>query len=103
MDIGCGWGNFSKVCSNFSDEVIGIEPNADNLQEAINRSNGNVKYIQGSFEALNCNQSVNKVISMLAFHQVPWDYKEKSLENISEILTTDGYFYLCDTMLLMEC
>ena len=20
MDIGCGWGNFSKVCSNFSDE-----------------------------------------------------------------------------------
>lgn len=102
MDIGCGWGNFSKVCSNFSDEVIGIEPNADNLQEAINRSNGNVKYIQGSFEELNCNQSVNKVISMLAFHQVPWDYKEKSLENISKILTTDGYFYLCDTMLLFD-
>ena len=100
MDIGCGWGNFSKVCSNFSDEVIGIEPNADNLQEAVNRSNGNVKYIQGSFEELNCNQSINKAISMLAFHQVPWDYKEKSLENISKRLTTDGYFYLCDTMLL---
>ena len=102
MDIGCGWGNFSKVCSNFSDDVIGIEPNADNLQEAINRSNGNVKYIQGSFEELNCNQSVDKAISMLAFHQVPWDYKEKSLENISKILTKDGYFYLCDTMLLFD-
>lgn len=90
MDIGCGWGNFSKVCSDFSDEVIGIEPNTENLQEAINFSNGNVKYIQGSFEELNCNQRVNKVISMLAFHQVPWDYKEKSLENISEILKVQG-------------
>lgn len=102
MDIGCGWGNFSKACSDFSDEVIGIEPNADNLQEAINRSSGNVNYIQGSFEKLNYNQNVNKVISMLAFHQVPWDYKEKSLENISKVLADGGYFYLCDTMILFD-
>ncbi|MGP1418872.1 MAG: class I SAM-dependent methyltransferase [Sphaerochaetaceae bacterium] len=34
VDIGCGWGNFSKACREFSDKVIGIEPNADNLKEA---------------------------------------------------------------------
>lgn len=103
MDIGCGWGNFSKICSNFSDEVIGIEPNIDNLKEAISRtSKSNVKYIQGSFEELNYCQTVNKVVSMLAFYQVPWDYKGKSFKNISKVLIGDGYFYLCDTMLLFD-
>ncbi|WP_329886470.1 class I SAM-dependent methyltransferase [Pseudoramibacter faecis] len=103
IDLGCGWGNFLKVCSNFSGEVIGIEPNSDNLKEAANRSGGkNIKYIQGSFENLNYKDRVNKIISMLAFHQVPWDDKEKALKNISEVLAQDGYFFLCDTMILFD-
>lgn len=97
IDLGCGWGNFLKVCSNFSGEVIGIEPNSDNLKEAANRSGGkNIKYIQGSFENLNYKDRVNKIISMLAFHQVPWDDSDiddnilKTLDRYTGILYNDA-------------
>ena len=103
IDIGCGWGNFLKGCMDFSGELIGIEPNADNLKEAITRcKRENIKYIQGSFEDFNYKGKVDKIISMLAFHQVPWDYKEKALKNISEALEKDGDFILCDTMILFD-
>lgn len=103
VDIGCGWGNFPNACRGFSDKVIGIEPNADNLKEAMNRSRGKgIEYIQGSFENLNYNGKADKIISMLAFHQVPWNDKAKALKNVSESLAWDGCFLLCDTVILFN-
>lgn len=103
IDIGSGWGNFLIKASNSSENVIGIEPNLDNLNEAKKRSVGkNIKYIQGSFEKLNFSQKADKAISMLAFHQVPWDDKVKALKNVSDIIDDTGYFYLCDTLILFN-
>lgn len=103
IDIGSGWGNFLIKASNSSENVIGIEPNLDNLNEAKKRSVGkNIKYIQGSFEKLNFSQKADKAISMLAFHQVPWDDKVKALKNVSDIIDDNGYFYLCDTLILFN-
>jgi len=103
IDIGCGWGNFTKICGELADNVIGIEPNLDNLKEAKKCTySGNVEYIQGSFEKLNYNQKANKIVSMLAFHQVPWKDKEKALKNIYDILEKDGQFFLCDTMIMFN-
>jgi ubiquinone/menaquinone biosynthesis C-methylase UbiE len=103
IDIGCGWGNFTKICGEFVSNVIGIEPNLENLNEAKKRTDSvNVQYVQGSFEQLNCNQKANKIVSMLAFHQVPWKDKERALKNISDVLEKDGYFLLCDTMIMFN-
>ncbi|HHU02726.1 MAG TPA: class I SAM-dependent methyltransferase [Christensenellaceae bacterium] len=103
IDIGCGWGNFIETCSRLVNSVIGIEPNLDNLNEAKKRNNSaNVEYIQGSFEKLHFNQTADKVVSMLAFHQVPWKEKEKALKNVYDILEKDGYFFLCDTMIMFN-
>lgn len=103
IDIGCGWGNFLKACAEAAGEVIGIEPNADNLKEAVKRCAGdNIRYIQGSFESLHYNGPADKIVSMLAFHQVPWDFKEKALANMAQTLTQNGCFFLCDTMILFD-
>lgn len=103
LDIGCGWGNFLNECSNFSDRVIGIEPNDANLKVAQSRNKSkSTTYIRGRFENLNYHQKVNKVVSMLAFHQVPWQDKEKALNNVSSLLVKEGYFFLCDTMILFD-
>ncbi|NLL62582.1 MAG: methyltransferase domain-containing protein [Candidatus Atribacteria bacterium] len=103
IDIGCGWGNFTKICSELVNSVIGIEPNLENLNKAKEHTDSvNVQYVQGSFEQLNCNQKTNKIVSMLTFHQVPWKDKEKSLKNVSDILEKDGHFFLCDTMIMFN-
>lgn len=103
IDIGCGWGNFTKICGELASKVIGIEPNLDNLNEAKKCTDlVNVEYVQGSFEQLNYNQKVNKVVSMLAFHQVPWKDKEGALKNVSDVLEKDGQFFLCDTIIMFN-
>jgi cyclopropane fatty-acyl-phospholipid synthase-like methyltransferase len=103
IDIGCGWGNFTKICSELANSVIGIEPNLENLNKAKEHTDSvNVQYVQGSFEQLNCNQKTNKIVSMLTFHQVSWKDKGKSLKNVSDILEKDGHFFLCDTMIMFN-
>lgn len=117
VDIGCGWGNFTNFCAKFCDNVVGIEPNEQNLQTAINRSksakfmqneakNCSQKaptYIQGGFENLNiARESANKIVSMLVFHQVLEKHRQKSLQNISKILKNGGKFIICDVMILFD-
>lgn len=104
IDIGCGWGNITRQCAALTKGlVIGIEPNSDNIQEALKKSeSNNIQYVQGAFELLNCEQEADVVISSLAFHQVPYRRKGESLKNIGGILKKTGRFILCDTLILFN-
>lgn len=104
IDIGCGWGNITKQCAALTKGlVIGIEPNSDNIREALKKSeSSNIQYVQGAFEQLNCEQEAEVVISSLAFHQVPYRSKGDALKNIGVILKKTGRFILCDTLILFD-
>ena len=39
VDIGCGTGNSTEVCTNFAEKVIGIEPSKDMLNKAKEKEN----------------------------------------------------------------
>lgn len=81
IDIGCGWGNFTKICSELVNSVIGIEPNLENLNKAKEHTDSvNVQYVQGSFEQLNCNQKTNKIVSMLTFSSSSVERQRKIVE-----------------------
>lgn len=103
VDIGCGWGNFTTLCAVHSAHVIGIEPNASNLKEAVKRSDlHSIQYIQGSFEKLNYWDKADVVISSLVFHQVARSHKIQALENVKNILKNTGRFILCDPMIMFD-
>lgn len=103
VDIGCGWGNITTLCASRSTHVVGIEPDASNLQEALKRSKGlSIDYIQGSFETPNYYGKADVVISSLAFHQVRYDYKQMALKNIKNMLVPTGHFILCDMIIMFD-
>ena len=39
---------------------------------------------------------------MLVFPQVPWKDKLKALKNVSDVIDDNGYFYLCDKVILFN-
>lgn len=39
---------------------------------------------------------------MLVFPQVPWKDKLKALKNVSDVVDDNGYFYLCDKVILFN-
>lgn len=104
LDMGCGWGNVTRVCATkTSHTVIGIEPNFQNIEEAKQRSKEyNINYIQGSFEKPGFDKKADIIISSLAFHQVNYEYKSHALKSIGDMLNTSGRFILCDVMLFFN-
>ncbi len=106
IDMGSGWGNVSIQLSKFAHNIIGIEPNKKNLEEAQKRIEleniDNIKFIKGSFETPHYKQQVDKIISSLVFHQMNWEHKKKALSNVKKLLKEDGVFILCDTLILFD-
>ena len=47
VDIGCGTGLSTEVCTLFADEVIGVEPSIDMLNKARTKENTKMRFIQG--------------------------------------------------------
>ncbi len=98
VDFGCGTGLSTRIWSNFSDEVIGIEPNEDMRSLAIQNAKGleNISFLQafaahtgletGSADIVTCAQS---------FH---WMEPKATLEEAARLLPEGGIFaaYDCD-------
>jgi len=98
VDLGCGTGLSTRIWSNISAQVIGIEPSTDMIQLAKEKSSGldNVKYItsfadntsleDGSADIITCSQS---------FH---WMNPQATLKEVSRLLKEGGVFavYDCD-------
>lgn len=94
VDIGCGTGLSTEVCTLFADEVIGIEPSIDMLNKARTKENAKMKFIQGYGNNTGLkDESVDIVICSQAFH---WMEPETTLKEIYRILKKGGIFAVID-------
>lgn len=90
VDIGCGTGLSTKICTEFSKNVIGIEPSTDMLNEAKKKENDNLKFKQGFGENTGLPKSIaDIVICSQAFH---WMNPEMTLNEVYRILKPNGIF-----------
>ena len=90
VDIGCGTGLSTKVCEEYADNVIGIEPSNDMLKYARKNESEKIKVIQGYGEATTLPDSIaDIVICVQAFH---WMKKDETLNEVNRILKPNGIF-----------
>lgn len=94
VDIGCGTGLSTEVCTLFADEVIGIEPSTDMLNKAKSKENEKMRFIQGFGNNTGLeDESADIVICSQAFH---WMEPESTLKEIFRILKKGGIFAAID-------
>ena len=94
VDIGCGTGLSTKVCEEFADRVIGIDPSEDMLKQAKRKENDKIKFIQGYGENTTLSDSVaDIVICAQSFH---WMKKDETLNEVYRILKPNGIFVIID-------
>lgn len=98
VDIGCGTGLSTRIWSDISSEVIGIEPSSDMIEIAREKSLGldNVKFVSTFSDntALESN-SVDIITASQSFH---WMNPETTLKEVARLLKVGGIFavYDCD-------
>lgn len=62
----------------------------------------NIEYIHGRFENPKYNGKAEKIISSLVLHQIKQQNKEKALSNVKNLLSKNGRFILCDTLMFFD-
>jgi len=95
-DIGCGSGLSTFLWTNAAENVIGIEPNDDMRQTAINKITGqkNIKFIKGlSNETTLPDNSMDVVTFSQSFH---WVEPFSTLNEINRILKPNGILMIYD-------
>lgn len=94
VDIGCGTGLFTEVCTRFANNVIGIEPSIDMLNKAKTKNNKKMTFIQGYGDktGLEC-ECADIVICSQAFH---WMKPETTIKEVYRILKKGGIFAVID-------
>ena len=94
VDIGCGTGLSTEVCTLFADNVIGIEPSKDMLNKAKTKENGKMKFIEGYSDKTGLDdECADIVICSQAFH---WMEPEPTLKEVYRILKKGGIFAVID-------
>ncbi len=94
VDIGCGTGNSTKVCTKFADKVIGIEPSEDMLNKAKEKENEQLSFQKGLGNDTGLNSNIaDIVICSQAFH---WMEPTSTISEISRILKKGGIFAIID-------
>ena len=94
VDIGCGTGLSTEICTQFSNNVIGIEPSIDMLNKAKAKENEKMRFMQGYGEKTGLDDECAEiVICSQAFH---WMEPETTLKEIHRILKKCGIFAAID-------
>ena len=94
VDIGCGTGLSTEVCTLFANNVIGIEPSIDMLNKAKTKENDKLKFIQGYGDKTGLeDECADIVICSQAFH---WMEPETTLKEIHRILKKGGVLAVID-------
>ena len=94
VDIGCGTGNSTEVCTNFAERVIGIEPSKDMLNKAKEKENDKLKFQEGLGNNTGLDSNIaDIVICSQAFH---WMEPTSTISEISRILKKGGVFAVID-------
>ena len=95
VDIGCGTGNSTEICTQYAKKSIGIEPSKDMLKIAKTKENDKLEFKKG----LGDNTGLEKecadiVICSQAFH---WMEPKSTISEVSRILKKGGVFAVIDT------
>ena len=94
VDIGCGTGLSTEVCTLYAKNVIGVEPSKDMLSKARTKENEKLKFVQGYGEKTGLeNNSADIVICSQAFH---WMDPIPTIKEAYRILKKGGIFAVID-------
>ena len=94
VDIGCGTGLSTEVCTLFANNVIGVEPSIDMLNKASTKENDKMKFIQGYGDKTGLeDECADIVICSQAFH---WMEPESTIKEVCRILKKGGIFAVID-------
>lgn len=94
VDIGCGTGLSTEICTSYASNVIGVEPSKDMLNKAKTKETTKLKFIQGYGEKTGLeNECADIVICSQAFH---WMKPESTIKEVHRILKKGGVFAVID-------
>lgn len=94
VDIGCGTGNSTEVCTNYAKKVIGIEPSKDMLNKAKEKENEKLSFQTGLGNNTGLDNNIaDIVICSQAFH---WMEPTSTISEISRVLKKGGVFAVID-------
>lgn len=94
VDIGCGTGLSTLICTLYASNVIGVEPSKDMLNKARTKETTELKFIQGYGEKTGLeDECADLVICSQAFH---WMEPESTLKEVHRILKKGGIFAVID-------
>lgn len=94
VDIGCGTGLSTQICTDYAKKVIGIEPSEDMLECAKKKENQKLTFIKGFSDDTGLeSDSVDIVICSQAFH---WMDATKTINEVNRILKKGGIFAVID-------
>lgn len=94
VDIGCGTGNSTEICTDYADKVIGIEPSEDMLKKAREKENSKLTFLKGYGNNTGLESNIaDIVICSQAFH---WMETDSTIKEVSRILKKGGIFAVID-------
>lgn len=94
VDIGCGEGNSTEICTDYADKVIGIEPSEDMLKKAREKENSKLTFLKGYGNNTGLESNIaDIVICSQAFH---WMEPDSTIKEVSRILKKGGIFAVID-------
>ena len=94
VDIGCGTGNSTEICTYYADKVIGIEPSEDMLKKAREKENSKLTFLKGYGNNTGLESNIaDIVICSQAFH---WMEPDSTIKEVSRILKKGGIFAVID-------
>ncbi|MCR4944591.1 MAG: cysteine synthase A [Clostridium sp.] len=102
IDIGSGTGNLTNIANEFGYDSVGIEPNLKTRNIAASKY-PNIKFLSGTFLGLPIdNNSVDAIISSLAFHNLTPLEKMEAVELFKMKLKNKGTVVIADTIFESE-
>lgn len=94
VDIGCGTGNSTEICTDYANKVIGIEPSEDMLKKAREKENSKLTFFKGYGNNTGLESNIaDIVICSQAFH---WMEPDSTIKEVSRILKKGGIFAVID-------
>jgi SAM-dependent methyltransferase len=94
LDLGCGTGRHAELFSNKGFIVLGVDQSKHMLNEAMNRKNNNLDFIEGDIRFLKLDKKFDVVTAL--FHVLSYQNTNKDVENLFKTaynhLNKDGLF-----------
>ena len=94
VDIGCGTGNSTEICTEYANKVIGIEPSEDMLIKAKEKENSKLIFKKGLGNNTGLDSNIADIVfCSQAFH---WMEPNSTIKEVCRILKKGGIFAIID-------